>query len=141
MNIYFAGAIRGGRDDADIYMKLIQHLQQYGTVLTEHLGSPSLTSKGEHTLYAKFIHDRDMEWLEVSDLIVAEVTQPSLGVGYELGRAAEQGREVLCLFREGAGKHLSAMVDGSSAFVVRRYTTLDEGKRMIDEYFKNEHEK
>ena len=32
-------------------------------------------------------------------VIVAEVTQPSLGVGYELGRAVAMGKRILCLYR------------------------------------------
>ena len=31
--------------------------------------------------------------------IVAEVTQPSLGVGYEIGRAVAMGKRILCLYR------------------------------------------
>ena len=38
-----------------------------------------------------------------SSAIVAEVTQPSLGVGYEIGRAFEK-KKILCLFRPDSGK-------------------------------------
>lgn len=40
-------------------------------------------------------------------MVVAEVTQPSLGVGYELGRAVALHKPVLCLFRpqSGRGEH------------------------------------
>ena len=31
--------------------------------------------------------------------IVAEVTQPSLGVGYELGQGTAMGKKILCLYR------------------------------------------
>ena len=44
--IYFAGSIRGGREDASLYNSVIQHLSQYGTVLTEHVGLESLKSDG-----------------------------------------------------------------------------------------------
>ena len=37
--IYFAGSIRGGRVDADLYRRIIQFMQQTDTVLTEHVGS------------------------------------------------------------------------------------------------------
>ncbi|KAM7385963.1 hypothetical protein PAMP_001997 [Pampus punctatissimus] len=50
------------------------------------------------------IHNRDMDWLGQSDVIVAEVTQPSLGVGYELGRAVDMKKRVLCLFRPSSGR-------------------------------------
>jgi len=39
MYIYFCGSIRGGRDLAATYDKMITMLGTYGKVLTEHLGS------------------------------------------------------------------------------------------------------
>ncbi|MBN3270703.1 DNPH1 hydrolase, partial [Polyodon spathula] len=105
-SIYFCGSIRGGRQDVEIYQKIVKKLQQYGKVLTEHVSSSGLTEKGEDVTSQgdKFIHDRDVEWLEESDVIVAEVTQPSLGVGYELGRAVAMNKKILCLFRPSSGK-------------------------------------
>ena len=38
MKIYFAGSIRGGRDEEENYLKIIKHLAKYGDVLTEHVG-------------------------------------------------------------------------------------------------------
>lgn len=37
-------------------------------------------------------------------MVVAEVTQPSLGVGYELGRAVAFNKRILCLFRPQSGR-------------------------------------
>ena len=78
MKIYFAGSIRAGRDDQELYHQVIQHLQQYGQVLTEHVGDPSLTQWGDDGPSDRAIYDRDMGWLAEADLIVAEVTTPSL---------------------------------------------------------------
>ncbi|XP_016106341.1 5-hydroxymethyl-dUMP N-hydrolase, partial [Sinocyclocheilus grahami] len=83
------------------------------------------------------IHDRDLEWLMVSDVIVAEVTQPSLGVGYELGRAVALNKRVFCLFRPSSGKVLSAMIRGASTnslFQVQDYTE-DEVESILEKYF------
>lgn len=44
--IYFAGSIRGGRDDVQLYVKIIKFLQAYGTVLTEHVADPKLEAFG-----------------------------------------------------------------------------------------------
>ena len=41
--IYFAGSIRGGRIDAELYERLIKYMQKDNIVLTEHIGSPHLT--------------------------------------------------------------------------------------------------
>lgn len=46
MRIYFAGSIRGGRDDVQLYGKIVKLLQRYGTVLTEHVADPQLESFG-----------------------------------------------------------------------------------------------
>lgn len=49
MKIYFCGSIRGGRDDVNIYRRLVEKLQSYGTVLTEHVSSSELTDRGQRS--------------------------------------------------------------------------------------------
>lgn len=123
--IYFAGAIRGGREDAALYHEIATLLGQYGRVLTEHIGDATLSSSGE-ILDDTFIHDRDLEWLVESEALVAEVTTPSLGVGYEIGKATEWGKPVLCLFRPASGRVLSAMIAGSNGITLREYQSTAE---------------
>ena len=48
MKIYFAGAIRAGRDNQEIYQQIIERLRKYGKVLTEHIGRKNLTADGEN---------------------------------------------------------------------------------------------
>jgi hypothetical protein len=66
-SVYFAGSIRGGRDDVELYKVIVAHLQKVGKVLTEHVASDELTASGEAELSEKEIHDRDMAWLVQSD--------------------------------------------------------------------------
>ena len=120
MTIYFAASISGGRGDQATYLQIIELLKQHGTVLTEHFGDASLTSAGE-SLPDCDIHDRDLEWLRQADVLVAEVTTPSLGVGYEIGRAVEWGTRVICLHRPSAGRRLSGMIAGCSGVTVLPY--------------------
>jgi nucleoside 2-deoxyribosyltransferase len=89
MKIYFAGSIRGRRDDAALYRQIIAMLMEYGEVLTEHVGDASLTRAGEYGPSDEAIYGRDMAWLTEADAVVAEVTVPSHGVGYEVAWAAE----------------------------------------------------
>ena len=98
MKIYFAGSIRGGRQDAALYHEIVRQLQKHGEVLTEHVADTELGVLGQDIGDRK-IHDRDLAWLKDSDYLVAEVTTPSLGVGYEIGKATEWGKPVLCLYR------------------------------------------
>ena len=134
MKIYFAGAIRGGREDVALYLELVELLKAYGTVLTEHVADEHLTSLGEST-DDRMIHDRDLAWLREADCLVAEVTTPSLGVGFEIAKATEWGLRVLCLFRPDSGGALSALIAGSDRVTVREYQTPDEAKQIFERFF------
>ncbi len=135
LNIYFAGSISGGRDDVELYIQLIHHLKKYGDVLTEHVGDNNLAELGEDDLSDNDIHDRDLEWLWSSDVIVAEVTIPSLGVGYEIGRAVENNKKILCLYRPQKNKRLSAMISGCSGIRVVKYKSIQDLPTIFDNYF------
>jgi len=135
MKIYFAGSIRAGRADADLYLQLIQHLRQYGEVLTEHIGDKQLLIQGEDGKTDDYIHQRDLEWVLQSDVLVAEVTTPSLGVGYEIGRAVENEKRILCLYRSAEGKRLSAMIAGCPKVVNKKYNNIEEAHQIIDRFF------
>jgi len=126
LKIYFAGSIRGGREDQARYEAILSLLRENSEVLTEHVADAGLSAKGEDGPNDRFIHDRDMTWLMEADALVAEVTTPSLGVGYEIGRAVEAGKPVLCLFREDSGRVLSAMIAGCPKVQVVRYRSVDE---------------
>jgi hypothetical protein len=143
MKIYFAGSIRGGRDDAPLYARLIAHLATFGEVLTEHVGAADVTAagevptiSGEEGMTDREIHDRDLNWLESSDAVVAEVTAPSLGVGYELALAVREGKRALCLFRLKEGTSLSAMIAGSPGLTVREYGSFEEACGHIDDFLR-----
>lgn len=49
MKVYFCGSIRGGRDDVIVYQRIVRKLQSYGSVLTEHVSSEELSSKGQRS--------------------------------------------------------------------------------------------
>lgn len=120
MRIYFAGSIRGGRDDASIYMEIVEELAKYGEVLTEHVATI-----GEEEMSDGEIFARDLAWLSSCDVVVAEVTTPSLGVGYEIGIAQGLGIPVVCLYRPG-DKRLSAMIGGNPGVKVIEYAEVDQ---------------
>ncbi|HSS20682.1 MAG TPA: nucleoside 2-deoxyribosyltransferase [Pyrinomonadaceae bacterium] len=134
MKIYFAGAIRGGRDDAALYHAIVLQLRQFGEVLTEHVADTELGVLGQD-IGDRNIHDRDLDWLKAADVLVAEVTTPSLGVGYEIGKATEWGKRVLCLYRPTEGRALSAMIAGSPRVAVCEYQSVADLERLILQFF------
>ena len=132
MKVYFAASIRGGRKDQNKYSELIRFLSSKVEVLTEHVGDTGIEEIGEQDLSDKEIYQRDLEWLESADAVIAEVTNPSLGVGYELGMAEKFGKPILCLYEDSNKKRkLSAMVSGNLKFRTFHYHDLDHTKEEI----------
>ena len=117
-----------------LYLEIIEQLREYGKILTEHIGNPELTGLGEIDDDRK-IYDRDLAWLKQADYLVAEVTTPSLGVGYEIGKATEWGKPTLCLFRSSEGRALSAMIAGCRQATVRNYRNREDLKAVFDNFF------
>lgn len=140
LKIYFCGSIRAGRGDADLYGRIIEQLGAYGKVLTPFVGDKVVTEKSTEEAGAKSdkeIYDRDMRLLKECHAIVAEVTQPSLGVGYELGQGTAMDKKILCLYRPQPGKLLSAMVRGAEEkgkFIVKDYQE-EELPKILEEFF------
>lgn len=134
VRIYFAGSIRGGRGDATLYAELVRYLGRFGEVLTAHVGDETLLAE-ERLLTEAQIFRRDMEWLRAADLVVAEVSTPSLGVGFEIAQALAMGKRVICLHRLDASTPLSAMVAGNPALALHSYADLDGAIRLVDRIF------
>lgn len=129
MKVYFAGSIRGGRVDAELYQRIIAYIKRTDTVLTEHVGNPELSSSessGDVNIYYQ-----DTAWLRESDVVIAECTTPSLGVGYELAYAEAHSIPVHIFYNRHT--NLSAMLTGNPYFHIHPYETEEEIYPVIDE--------
>jgi nucleoside 2-deoxyribosyltransferase len=129
--IYFAGSIRGGRIDAELYSRLIKHMQQTSIVLTEHIGNPNLNlmEQGKRDVE---IYEEDTAWIRESDVVIAECTCPSLGVGYELAYAEKLGKPCH-IFYDKSKTQLSAMLTGNPYFHIHPYFSESDIYPVIDE--------
>jgi nucleoside 2-deoxyribosyltransferase len=111
MNIYFALSITGGRQDEAIYQHIVQILQgdghQIPTAMLAEPGIDSLERDGD----PEDVYQRDTGWIKSCDVLIAEISTPSHGVGYEIGYALNLGMPVLCLHRQGVG--ISKMISGN----------------------------
>ena len=123
--IYFAGSIRGGRVDAELYHRMITFMQQTDVVLTEHVGNLELSALEQGRALDAAIYDQDTEWLRQAELLIAECTCPSLGVGYELAYAEKLG--IPChIFYDRTKCQLSAMLTGNPYFHIHPYEREEE---------------
>lgn len=120
--IYFSGSITGGREDVPVYRRLIEALEADGhRVLAGAVAAEHINAGGEPLALAE-IFARDVRWLDESDLVVAEVSTPSHGVGYEIAYARWARRiPVIALYRRGRTKRCSAMISGDPGVRLLEY--------------------
>lgn len=132
MKIYFAGSIRGGRQDQDLYLEIINILKNYGKVLTEHIGDKNLSSYGNTHMTDEEIYTQDTNWIREADIVIAEVTATSLGVGYEIAFAESLNKRIILLYRDEKGQGLSAMLKGNKKLEIIIYSKVEELKNIFD---------
>jgi len=111
MNIYFACSITGGRTDEPIYQQIVATLQAKGHEVPTALLAGSDVIQLEKIVDPEEVFNRDTDWIDGCDLLVAEVSTPSHGVGFEIGYALQQNKPVLCLYRN--GNLVSKMITGN----------------------------
>jgi hypothetical protein len=129
VKVYFGGSISGGRDHAHTYQEIVDGIKKCGAkVLSEIFADATLTAEVGHTkdMTLREIWQRDVDWINMADAIIAEVTQPSLGVGYEIALAESLNKPVLVLFNASAGRRLSPMIGGSPRVTVLTYNQVSD---------------
>lgn len=130
-NIYFAASIRGGRNNAFTFKKMIDLINQQHTVLTEQVGDIFLSTEEQCFNEDHKIYTTDINLLKQSDIVIAECTTASLGVGYELCYA-EQLEKPTHIFYNIKKCDLSAMIKGDPYFNLHPYETQDELFKELD---------
>ena len=136
-NVYFAGSIRGGRVDATLYHRIISYIKKTDTVLTEHIGKSNMSLTAQTRAVDMHIYEQDTTWLRSSDLLIAECTCPSLGVGYELAYAEAHNIPVF-IFYDKTKSNLSAMLNGNTYFTIIPYETEEEIYPVLDRILGNQ---
>jgi len=138
IKIYFAGSIRAGREYVPIYRDTIRLLSDYGEVLTEHIGKEEVSIDGETGISEEEIYKRDMNWLSSADLVVADISIHSVGVGYEIGQAESMGKRILCLYHEDAPRKISGMIAGNKKITLIKYKDVQDLMKELKNFFENE---
>jgi nucleoside 2-deoxyribosyltransferase len=126
MNIYFACSITGGRDFEAVYQTMVHALtEDLHVVSTAHLAETGI-SLLEAVIEPQQVYARDVAWLRDCDVVIAEVSVPSHGVGYEIGFSLGLGKPVLALYQ--AGRQVSKMISGNpdANLSVKSYNTGEE---------------
>ena len=134
MKIYFACSISGGRKDEKAYQYLVQVLTGMGI----DVPNAHIAETGVEEVDAREepwdIYNRDVTWIQESDLLVAEVSTPSHGVGYEIGYALDLEKPVLCLHRKEIV--VTKMITGNPhpLLTVMGYENISKAEEILQTY-------
>jgi nucleoside 2-deoxyribosyltransferase len=134
MNIYFACSITGGRQDEHIYQKIVEALLSDGhEIPTAGIATPEIVEL-ENLVDPKDVFERDTNWITACDVLIAEVSTPSHGVGYEIGYALSLSKPVICLHKN--NRKISKMILGNQNTNLRitSYETPEEAIQTIRLY-------
>ena len=134
MNIYFACSITGGREFEPVYQTITKALiEDRHAVPTAHLAETGVMAL-EAVIDPLEVYTRDVTWIRASDALIAEVSAPSHGVGYEIGFALGLGKPVLALYAE--GRKVSKMISGNPDpnLSVKAYNSPEYAVELIKEF-------
>ena len=113
MNIYFSCSITGGRQDQQVYKTITDFLLSSGHIVpTAHLADVDII-EAEQAISPEQVFLRDSHWVTECDALVAEVSTPSHGVGYEIALALALNKPVFCCYRKGI--RVSKMLTGNTS--------------------------
>lgn len=134
MNIYFACSITGGRSDEPFYRIIVDTLLSDGhTIPTVHLSQQDVI-EFEAVVEPVEVYTRDTKWIDGCEVLIAEVSTPSHGVGYEIAYALHQGKHTLCIYKH--GNPISKMLTGNThpKICVRAYKNSNEMVQIIRKF-------
>ena len=137
MNIYFSGSIYGGRQKLDSYKKLVQELAKFGTVLDPEVADDDVLVQ-EESSSDNDIFESLVNRINQADLIFAEVTVPSLGVGYEIGYADSHNKKIICIYDESVTPKITTMFRGNNRLKIIPYTDLNNIINNLENILKEE---
>jgi nucleoside 2-deoxyribosyltransferase len=141
MRIYLACTVRGDRGGVAAGRAICERLERHGhEVLTTHLLADNVET-AESQLTEEHVFRRDLDWLGACDVLVAEASGSSYGVGFEvgyvLGRAHATGQRVVLLYDRSRQHAISRLVTGNrdAACTTFGYASIDELTTFIDRQF------
>ncbi|MBC7086710.1 MAG: nucleoside 2-deoxyribosyltransferase [Methanomethylovorans sp.] len=139
MKVFFSGSIRGGRELLPVYQYICSIITSNGyEVISNHVVDPQL-EKVESSMNEREIFERDMLLLDQSSCLIAEVSIPSTGVGYEICTAVYRGIPILCLYM--SGSQVSSMILGNPYILHQVYFKQEELETTVLTFLASVHTK
>jgi hypothetical protein len=144
MNVYLACTVRGDRGGLAVARAVADRLRHHGhTIVTTHLLDDNVDT-AEAKLTERDVYERDIEWLDACELLVAEASGSSYGVGFEvgyvLGRSGESGQRVLLLYEAARQAQVSRLIAGNAHAncTLYAYRGIDDLTAFVDRFLEAE---
>jgi nucleoside 2-deoxyribosyltransferase len=141
MTVYLACTVRGDRAGIAAGRTICERLERAGhRVLTTHLLAESVEA-AESQLTEDAVFRRDLDWLCSCDVLVAEASGSSYGVGFEVGyvlaRSGTSGQRVVLVYDVSRRHMISRLITGNreAACTLFGYQSLEELASFIDRQF------
>ena len=125
MKIYISGSIYGGTQKIETYKVLIKALEKYGDVLNQQIADENTIENEKYQKDEEIYGDLEKK-LYSADIIFAEVSIPSLGVGYELGFADKLGKKIIAIYDQTYVDKVTTMIRGNKRINLIPYTDISE---------------
>ena len=141
MTVYLACTVRGDRGGVLAGRAICDRLIALGhDVLTTHLLADDVND-AESKLTEAEVYRRDLDWLSRCDVLVAEASGSSYGVGFEvgyvLGRASVSGQRAVLVYDTARRDAVSRLITGNcdTHCTTFGYSSIDELRAFIDRQF------
>ena len=137
MIVYCAGAIKGDSSYQESYLDIINIVKADGHSALSEL-NPDF--KAAFPLNEKQVFQRDIKWIEKSSLMIAEVSGPSLGVGFEIAYALYMREIPVLALYDAEVEMVSAMITGgdSELLYVKQYHSKKELEELVKSFLKQQ---
>ncbi len=136
MKIYVSGSIYGGRQKIETYKTIINALEKYGEVCDKQIIDEDVLKKEEFQSDEEIFKGLEVQ-LKTADIVFAEVTGPSLGVGYERGFADQLGKKIIAIYDLNMIDKVSTMIRGNKRIKLIGYHDISEIVDNLDELLKS----
>lgn len=131
MKIYVSGSIYGGTQKIDTYKILIEELEKYGEVLNKQIADPNTIANEVYYEDEEIYKDLEKKLIS-SDILLAEVSIPSLGVGYELGFADKLNKKIIAIYDKNYTEKVTTMIRGNKRITLIPYQRIEEITNNLD---------
>jgi len=115
MKIYFGFTVAGDRSALETARRLVQLLEGLGhEVLTRHLVNDDAWER-DRLISPQDVYRRDMAWLQKCEVLIAEVSGSSFGLGFETGYVlGATAKKVILFYRRDLEKKISLLITGNT---------------------------